>query len=75
MKKIFLFLLILPIVFSSCEQSDGMTDDELIIAIINAENRISVSKNDLPKSAITSLDFNKPGDVIGSAELAPELGY
>ena len=52
-----------------------MSDDELIMAIINADNRIEVSENDLPKSAITSLDFNKPGDVIGSAELAPELGY
>ena len=75
MKKYLLLLLILPLVFSSCENSDGMSDDELIMAIINADNRIEVSENDLPKSAITSLDFNKPGDVIGSAELAPELGY
>ena len=75
MKKYLLLLLILPLVFSSCENSDGMSDDELIMAIINADNRIKVSENDLPKSAITSLDFNKPGDVIGSAELAPELGY
>ena len=75
MKKYLLLLLILPLVFSSCENSDGMSDDELIMAIINADNRIKVSENDLPKSAITSLDFNKPGDVIGSAELALELGY
>ena len=41
-----------------------MSDDELIEAIIESENRISVSKNDLPKSAITSLDFNMPDDVV-----------
>ncbi|MAU62968.1 MAG: hypothetical protein CMC38_01260 [Flavobacteriaceae bacterium] len=75
MKKIFLFALVFPLMFTSCENSGEMSDDELIEAIINAENRISVTKNDLPKSAITSLDFNKPGDVIGSAELAPELGF
>ena len=52
-----------------------MSDDELIDAIIQSENRISVSKNDLPKATITNLDFNMPDDVVGSAELAPELGY
>ena len=75
MKKIFLYTLVFPLIFLSCENSDVLSDDELIEAIIEADNRISVSKNDLPKSAISSLDFNMPDDIIRQAELAPELGY
>ena len=36
MKKIFLFALIFPLMFASCENSGEMSDDELIEAIINA---------------------------------------
>ena len=75
MKKLFLFALIFPLMFTSCENSGEMSDDELIEAIINAENRISVTKNDLPKSAIASLGFKMPNDIIRFADLAPELGY
>lgn len=75
MKKLLLFAILFPLVFSSCENSGEMSDDELIDAIIQSENRISVSKNDLPKATITNLDFNMPDDVVGTAELAPELGY
>ncbi|MBT6169980.1 MAG: hypothetical protein HOH98_04445, partial [Flavobacteriaceae bacterium] len=75
MKKIFLFALIFPLMFASCENSGEMSDDELIEAIINAENKISVTKNDLPKSAIASLGFKMPNDIIRFADLAPELGY
>ena len=50
-----------------------MTDDELIQAIIESENRISVAKEDLPQSTLTSLNFEMPNDVIRSAELAPDL--
>ena len=75
MKKIFLYTFVFSLIFLSCENSDVLSDDELIEAIIEADNRISVSKNDLPKSAISSLDFNMPDDIIRQAELAPELGY
>ena len=60
----------------SCENMDQeMTDDELIQAIIESENRISVAKEDLPQSTLTSLNFEMPNDVIRSAELAPDLGF
>ena len=60
----------------SCENMDQeMTDDELIQAIIESENRISVTKEDLPQSTLTSLNFDMPNDVIRSAELAPDLGF
>ena len=75
MKKILLYTLVFPLIFLSCENTDVMSDDELIEAIIEAENRITVSKNDLPKAAISSLDFNMPDDIIRLAELAPDLGY
>ena len=75
-KYLLLFTIISPLLFMSCENNGGeMSDDELIEAIINAENRISVTKNDLPKSAIASLGFKMPNDIIRFADLAPELGY
>ena len=71
---------ILPLFFlaliSSCENMDQeMSDDELIQAIIESDNRISVTKNEIPKTAITSLNFKMPDEVIRYAELAPELGF
>ena len=61
---------------SSCENMDQeMTDDELIQAIIESDHRISVTKSEIPKTAITSLNFKMPDEVIRVAELAPELGY
>ena len=71
---------ILPFFFlalmNSCENMDQeMTDDELIQAIIESDHRISVTKNEIPKTAITSLNFKMPDEVIRVAELAPELGY
>ena len=41
----------------------------------SSENRISVTKNDLPKTAISTLNFKMDNDVIRYAELAPELGF
>ncbi|MEJ6765285.1 MAG: hypothetical protein QNK50_06380 [Flavobacteriaceae bacterium] len=71
---------ILPLFFlaliSSCENIDQeMSDDELIQAIIESDNRISVTKNEIPKTAITNLNFKMPDEVIRFAELAPELGF
>ena len=65
-----------PLVFISCDNTvTEMSDEQIIEAIVESENRISVSIDDLPASAITSLDFNMPDDFVGSAELAPELGF
>jgi len=52
-----------------------MSDDELIQAIIDSENKILISKSDLPSSAISSISFEMPNDFIDEATLAPELGY
>lgn len=75
MKKL-LILLTFTFVFYSCNESNTeLSDEQLIEAIIESENRISVSVRDLPNSAITSLDFDMPNDVVDIAELAPDLGY
>ena len=52
-----------------------MSDDEIIEAIIDSENRVIVSKSDLPKSTVSNLDYEMPDEVIRLAELVPELGY
>jgi len=52
-----------------------MSDDEIIEAIIESENRVIVSKSDLPKSTVSNLDYEMPDEVIRLAELVPELGY
>ena len=68
--------LILIALLGSCENMDQeMSDGESIQAIISSENRISVTKNDLPKTAISTLNFKMSDDVIRYAELAPELGF
>ena len=75
MKKL-LILLTFTFIFYSCNESNTeLSDEQLIEAIIESENRISVSVRDLPNSAITSLDFDMPNDVVDMAELAPDLGY
>ena len=76
MKKLLFTLLMFPLVFISCDNTvTEMSDEQIIEAIVESENRISVSIDDLPASAITSLDFNMPDDFVGSAELALELGF
>jgi len=75
-KYLLLFTIISPLLFMSCENDGGeMSDDELIEAIIKAENKILISKNDLPDSAISSISFEMPNDFVNTAALAPELGY
>ena len=77
MKKYFLlFALISPLLFISCDvDGSEMSDDELIQAIIDSENKILISNSDLPNSAISSINFEMPNDFIDEATLAPELGY
>lgn len=75
-KYLLLFALICPLLFISCDiEGDEMSDDELIQAIIDSENKILISKSDLPSSAISSINFEMPNDFIDEATLAPELGY
>ena len=54
MKNLTFILTLFIMAFTiSCENMDQeMSDDELIQAIIESENRISVAKNDLPKSCL-----------------------
>lgn len=76
MKKTFYLLFGLLIFTTSCEEvSDVMSDEELIDAIINYDNKIEVSEMDLPDSAVSVIGTDMPNDVISKAELAPDLGY
>ena len=68
----FIFTLFIMAFTISCENMDQeMSDDELIQAIIESEKRISVAKNDLPKSALSSINFDMPNDIIRLSEWAP----
>ena len=49
----FLFTSILILFLSSCEVENTMTDDELIDAIINYEEKVTVSESELPFQAQT----------------------
>ena len=74
--NIHIFLFLFVCFFYSCENNDVlMSDDEIIEAIIESENRVIVSKSDLPKSTVSNLDYEMPDEVIRLAELVPELGY
>ncbi len=70
-----LFLPILLLFINSCEVENILTDDELIDAIINSEDKISVLENDLPYLIKNSISNEMPDDFIEDAELAPSLGY
>ena len=67
MKKIFLYTLVFPLIFLSCENSDVLSDDELIEAIIEADNRISVSKNDyclnMDQASLNKIIYENLNDV------------
>ena len=51
----FLFTFILILFISSCEVENTMTDDELIDAIINSEEKVTLSERELPFQAQTLL--------------------
>jgi hypothetical protein len=70
-----LFPLILLLFINSCEVENILTDDELIDAIINSEDKISVLENDLPYLIKNSISNEMPDDFIEDAKLAPSLGY
>ena len=65
----FIFLFI----FSACEIENQMTDDELIEAIINSNEKVKILETDLPLDAKNTLINDKPDDFFcqpaGFAEL------
>ena len=70
MKKLFLFALIFPLMFTSCENSGEMSDDELIEAIKskNAKHIIHEAA-DLWFHSLVALSFNK----VTSKDILNEL--
>ena len=67
----FIFLFI----FSACEIENEMTDDELIEAIINSNEKVKILETDLPLDAKNTLLNDKPDDFFDDGNLAPNLGY
>ena len=71
----FLFTSILILFLSSCEVENTMTDDELIDAIINYEEKVTVSESELPFQAQTLISNELTDDYVDLAKLAPGLGF
>ena len=71
----FLFTSILILFLSSCEVENTMTDDELIDAIINYEEKVAVSESELPFQAQTLISNELTDDYVDLAKLAPGLGF
>ena len=71
----FLLTSILILFLSSCEVENTMTDDELIDAIINSEEKVNVSESELPFQAQTLISNELTDDYVDLAKLAPGLGF
>ena len=61
--------------FTACEFEDLMSDDELIDAIINAEEKIQILESDLPIDAKNTMSSDIPDDFFDKGSLASQLGY
>ena len=61
--------------FTACEFEDLMSDDELIDAIINAEEKVQILKSDLPIDAKNTMSSDIPDDFFDKGSLASQLGY
>ena len=61
--------------FTACEFEDIMTDDELIDAIINAEEKVQILESDLPIDAKNIISSDIPDDFFDKGSLASQLGY
>ena len=61
--------------FTACEFEDIMSDDELIDAIINAEEKIQILEYDLPIDAKNTMSSDIPDDFFDKGSLASQLGY
>ena len=74
--SIFKFLPLLFIfLFTACETDDIMSDDELIDAIMNAEEKVQILETDLPLDAKNTLSNDIPDDFFDKGSLASQLGY
>lgn len=61
--------------FTACEFEDIMSDDELIDAIINAEEKVQILESDLPIDAKNTMSSDIPDDFFDNGSLASQLGY
>ena len=61
--------------FTACEFEDIMSDDELIDAIINAEEKVQILESDLPIDAKNIISSDIPDDFFDKGSLASQLGY
>ena len=61
--------------FTACEFEDIMSDDELIDAIINAEEKVQILEYDLPIDAKNTMSSDIPDDFFDKGSLASQLGY
>ena len=61
--------------FTACEFEDVMSDDELIDAIINAEEKVQILESDLPVDAKNTMSSDIPDDFFDKGSLASQLGY
>ena len=52
-----------------------MSDDELIDAIINAEEKVQILESDLPSDAKNTMSNDIPDDFFDKGSLASQLGY
>ena len=74
--SIFKFLPLLFIfLFTACETDDIMSDDELIDAIMNAEEKVPILETDLPLDAKNTMSNDIPDDFFDKGSLASQLGY
>jgi len=80
-KKIFLPLVslsILCLLFTSCSKdNESLTteDASLIAAIEEAGNKLSIPEQNLPATALTTMNIEFADTYISEVQLAPELGY
>ena len=69
------FPLLFIFLFTACEFEDIMSDDELIDAIINAEEKVQILESDLPIDAKNTMSSDIPDDFFDKGSLASQLGY
>ena len=69
LQLLFIFL------FTACEFEDIMSDDELIDAIINAEEKVQILESNLPIDAKNTMSSDIPDDFFDKGNLASQLGY
>ena len=67
--------LLFVLLFTACEFEDIISDDELIDAIINAEEKVQILESDLPIDAKNTMSSDIPDDFFDKGNLASQLGY